>query len=138
MNRIIEFAKANCKSVFNDPTHVRIKYNCLIQGYMQALVDNNIPLPKDGWEDEYDPANDLIYNGTVYHSNKDGFFAELEIGIKNIKYPLCKRDLDYFESIDITKVHKFLYDKEYLFKIINGEAVTQEPKEDREPEISYL
>jgi len=137
MNKIIEFAKANCKTIFNDPTHTRIKYNALIQGYMQALKDNNIPLPKDGWEDEYDPANDLTYSGAVYHSNKDGFFAELQIGIKNIKYPLCKRDLDWFESMDITLVHKFLYDKDFLFKIVYGEAVMQEPEDDREPEISY-
>jgi hypothetical protein len=137
MNRIIEFAKTNCKTVFNDPAHTRIKYSALIQGYMQALKDNNIPLPKDGWEDEYDPAKELTYNGAVYHSNKDGFFAELQIGVKNIKYALCKRDLDYFESIDITLVHKFLYDKEFLFKIIDGEAVMQEPENDREPEINY-
>jgi hypothetical protein len=137
MNKIIEFAKANCKTVFNDPAHTRIKYSALIHGYMQALKDNNIPLPNDGWEDEYDPASDLTYYGAVYHSNRDGFFAELQIGIKNIKYPLCKRDLDWFENLDFSKLSKELYDKDYLFKIIDGEAVMQEPEDDREPELNY-
>jgi hypothetical protein len=39
--------------------------------------------------------------------------------------------------MDITLVHKFLYDKDYLFKIIDGEAVMQEPENDREPELYY-
>jgi hypothetical protein len=137
MNRIIEFAKANCNSVFNDPTHTRIKYNALIYGYMQALADNNIPLPKDGWEDEYDPAKDLTYTGTVNYSEDKGYYAELYVGSKMVKYPLCKRDLDWLEKNDIKNTIISSFDYESTFKIIDGEAVMQEPENDTEPELYY-
>ncbi|NBP00885.1 MAG: hypothetical protein EBU90_12265 [Proteobacteria bacterium] len=136
MNRIIEFAKANCKSVFNDPAHTRLKYNCLIQGYMQALADNNIPLPKDGWEDDYDPASDIVYNGTIEYKEGKGYYAEIWTN-KCIEYPLCKRDLDWLEKNDIKNTIISSFDYNVFIKIINGEAVMQEPENDREPELYY-
>ena len=137
MNRIIEFAKANCKSVFSDPNHTRLKYASLIQGYMQALLDNNIPLPTDGWEDDYDPVTDIVYAGTVEYRANRGYYAELWVGSKNIDYPLCEKDLEWFEKNHVEKIVANSFEHDAGFKIIKGEAVMQEPEDDREPELYY-
>jgi hypothetical protein len=80
--------------------------------------------------------NNTTCYGNVVYDEKEGFYAELWIG-SNIflSYPLCKRDLEFVKTLDN---ERFSTLTEVEFKIIDGEAVMQEPEDDREPnDICY-
>lgn len=74
----------------------------------------------------------MTYYGNVVY-DEDRYYAEMWIG-SNIflSYPLCSRDLEFVKTLDKERFSKLT---EVEFKIIDGEAVMQEPQDDREPEF---
>jgi len=76
----------------------------------------------------------MTYYGNVIHE-EDRYYAEIWIG-SNIysSYPLCSRDLEFVKTLDKERFSKLT---EVEFKIVDGEAVMQEPEDDREPEFYY-
>jgi hypothetical protein len=88
---------------------------------------------KNDLENNYNFTSDIVYDGIVDYNEKDKYFAEINIDNESIKYPLCKRDLEYLEKYNIKYTIISLFDYNTTFKIINGEAVMQEPKDDRDP-----
>jgi hypothetical protein len=74
-----------------------------------------------------------IYNGTVDYNEEKGYFAEIWVDSQIIEYPLCKKDLEYLKEYDIKYTIISSFDYNTTFKIVNGEAVMQEPEDDRDP-----
>jgi hypothetical protein len=67
---------------------------------------------------------------------EDRIYAEMWIGNNLLSYPLCKRDLDFYKSLD-EEQFVVLATSNLDFIIVDGEAVIQEQENDREPELSY-
>jgi hypothetical protein len=73
------------------------------------------------------------YYGNVIHE-EDRIYAELWIRSSILSYPLCNRDLEFVKTLD---KERFSTLTEIEFKIIDGEAVMQEPEDETEPQFYY-
>jgi hypothetical protein len=73
------------------------------------------------------------YYGNVIH-DEDRYYAELWIRSSILSYPLCNKDLEFVKTLD---EERFSTLTEVEFKIIDGEAVMQEPQDETEPEFYY-
>ena len=76
----------------------------------------------------------MTYYGNVIH-DEDRIYAEIWIG-SNIysNYPLCSRDLEFVKTLDEERLATLT---EVEFKIVDGEAVMQEPQDETEPQFYY-
>jgi hypothetical protein len=73
------------------------------------------------------------YYGNVIH-DEDRYYAELWIRSSILSYPLCSKDLEFVKTLD---EERFATLTEVEFKIIDGEAVMQEPQDETEPQFYY-
>lgn len=73
------------------------------------------------------------YYGNVIHE-EDRIYAEIWIRRSILSYPLCSRDLEFVKTLDEERLATLT---EVEFKIVDGEAVMQEPQDDKEPQFYY-
>lgn len=73
------------------------------------------------------------YYGNVIY-DEDRYYAEIWIRRSILSYPLCSRDLEFVKTLDEERFSKLT---EVEFKIIDGEAVMQEPQDETEPQFYY-
>lgn len=75
----------------------------------------------------------MTYYGNVIY-DEDRYYAEIWINRCIYFYPLCSRDLEFVKTLDEERFSKLT---EVEFKIIDGEAVMQEPQDETEPQFYY-
>lgn len=73
------------------------------------------------------------YYGNVIHE-EDRIYAEIWIRRSILSYPLCSRDLEFVKTLDEERLATLT---EVEFKIVDGEAVMQEPEDETEPQFYY-